>query len=355
MRGRGRRTMHRRQRMLLYTLAATGAVAVVLVYCWAYVAPFLLAVFLAAVIDPYVRLVHSATGMRRGAAVVLVLFVFLGLLLGGLTLAMVNLIVELERLLVHVPQYAEAVAQQVEGVLERVRHVFSRLPPPLDSLDFFDSKQAADAATSAVKNALGGLKAAPGAAFFVIVTGLATFFISRDRHLLWGAVLSALPAPWRRPIVRIRDEIVGGVLGMVRAQLILLTMTAGVSVIGLAAAGVPYAWGLGLAAGVLDLAPVVGPGGVFVPVAVVYAFSDRAATAIAVVVLWLVLVFLRQLLEPHVFSAQLGLHPVTVLAAVYVGVRAVGVAGFLIGPLALVVVKALLVVVLPTPRSIDGT
>src|SRR5690606_8849287 len=209
MRGRGRRTMHRRQRMLLYTLAATGAVAVVLVYCWAYVAPFLLAVFLAAVIDPYVRLVHSATGVRRGAAVVLVLFVFLGLLLGGLTLAMVNLIVELERLLMHVPQYAEAVAQQVEGVLERVRHVFSRLPPPLKFLDITYSMQAADESTSAVKNALAGLKSALGGACLVSVTGVAKFFISRDRDLLWGAVLSALPAPGRRPIVQIRDEIVG--------------------------------------------------------------------------------------------------------------------------------------------------
>lgn len=344
--------MRRRQRMLLQTLAATAAVAVVLVYTWSYVAPFLFAAFLAAVIDPFVHRLHHVIGIRRGAAVILVLSLFLLLLLGTLTLVIANLIVELERLLDNLPLYADAVAERVDGLMTALQQMFSRLPHPLDDMLPFDTDQAARTVTSMVTNAVGGLKAASGAVFFVIVTGFATYFISRDRHVLWGAVLRVLPPTWRRPIVRIRDEIVGGVLGMVRAQLILVAMTTCMSVVGLALVGAPYAWGLGMMAGVLDLAPVIGPGGVFVPVALVYAFSDDVTMAVKVVILWLALVFVRQFTEPHVFSAQLGLHPVTILAAVYVGAQAIGLAGFVIGPLALIVVKALLVVtLLGDPRN----
>lgn len=344
--------MRRRQRMLLQTFAGIGAVAVVLVYVWSYVAPFLFAAFLATVIDPYVHRLHGFIGLSRGAAVVIVLSAFLVLLFGALTLVIANLIVELERLLEHLPDYAGAVSGTIDGLMAIAQQAFSKLPHPLDDMLRFDSEQAAQAVASMVKNAVGGLKGAPGAVFFVIVGGLATYFISRDRHQLWGAVLQVLPMAWRQPIIRVRDEIVGGVLGMVRAQLILVAATAVMSVVGLTLVGVPYAWGLGLMAGVFDLAPMIGPGGVFVPVALAYAFSDQATTAVAVIVLWLLLVFVRQFIEPYIFSVQLGLHPVTILAAVYVGVQAVGLTGFIIGPLVLIVVKALLVVaVLPdTPR-----
>lgn len=342
--------MRRRQRMLLQTLAAIAGVAVVLVYAWPYVAPFLFAIFLAAVIDPYVHRLHTATGLRRGPAVLIVLSVFLVLCLGGLTLVIANLIVELERLLVHVPDYSALVTARVDAVAAKMRQLFAGLPQPLNDVFRFDSEEAARAVTSVVRNAVGGLKAAPQAVFFIIVSGLATYFVSRDRHVLWGAVLNILPPTWRRPLVRIRDEIVGGVLGMVRAQLILVSMTTLLSVVGLALVGVPYAWLLGLVAGIFDLAPVVGPGGVFVPAALVYAFSDEAVMAVKVVVLWLGLVFFRQFLEPHIFSTQLGLHPVTVLAAVYVGGKAMGLAGFVVGPLVLIVVKALLVATVVAER-----
>lgn len=349
--------MNRRHRTLVYTLSATAAAAFVLIRFWSYAAPFLAASLLAAMIDPYVHRLRQATGLRRGAAVLVVLTVFLALLAGGLALVAANLIVELERLLLHLPEYAEAAAELADRAAARAGGLLARLPPPLDEMVLFDSGQAAEAAAAAVRGALGRLRAAPGAVFFFFVTGLATFFISRDRHLLWNAVLRALPAAWRRPLVVIRDEIAGGALALVRAQLILLAVTAAAGVAGLSAAGVPYAWALGLAAGVLDLAPAVGPGAVFGPVAVAYALAGRPGVALGVCALWLALVLVRQLLEPHVLGAHTGLHPVTVLAAVYVGVKAAGAAGFFIGPLALVVVRALLAATLPaggTGPKADG-
>src|SRR5690606_4417153 len=157
----------------------------------------------------------------------------------------------------------------------------------------------------------------PGAVFFFFVTGLATFFISRDRHLLWNAVLRALPAAWRRPLVVIRDEIAGGALALVPAQLMLLAVTAAAGVAGLSAAGVPCAGARGGAAGVRGRAPGAGPGAVFGRVALASARAGRPGVALGVCALWLALVLVRRLLGPRVLGAHTGLHPVTVLAAVY--------------------------------------
>lgn len=345
--------MRRKQRALIAALTFVAGTAAVLIYAWSYVAPFLFAVFFAAVIDPYVHRLQAATGMRRGVAVLVVLSSFLVLLLAGVGFVVVNLIVELERLLTHLPAYVAAVAERADALAAAVRQLFASLPHPFNDALLLDSEEAARTLAAVVRNAVRALRAAPNAFFFLIVSGFATYFISRDRHVLWGTGLRILPAAWRPQLSRVRDEIIGGVLGMVRAQLILVGATAAVSVVGLALVGVPYAWLLGLVAGVLDLAPVVGPGGVFVPAALVFAFSDEAVTAVKVVILWFALVLARQLLEPYIVGAHAGLHPLSVLAAVYVGVKVAGLAGFFIGPLTLIVVKALLLVTLlgERPRS----
>ncbi len=53
-------------------------------------------------------------------------------------------------------------------------------------------------------------------------------------------------------------------------------------------------------------------------------------------VIWLV----RQLLEARVVAANLGLHPLSVLAVKYAGLRLIGVAGLFVGPITLIAVQS---------------
>lgn len=331
-------------RAWLVGIVGAGLLAAALHYAWLYLTPFLIATLLAAVIDPLVNRLHGVWGLGRGPAVLLVLSAFLLLAAAGLVLITANVTADLERLLVDLPRVMARLGHGIEQGLTRIQHWLRGLPHPLDDVVRMTLEQASQGAAAGVRGVLGTLKAAPSFLFLIMVAGLATYFISRDRHLLWAAVLAALPRPWRAPVVRLRDEIFGGVLGMVRAQLSLVAVTGAATVLGLLLAGVPYSWLLGLAAVLLDLIPMIGPGGVLAPVALVYLAQGQLATALTVLGLWLALVVLRQWLEPHVLGTELGLHPLSTLAAVYGAVQIMGAAGFVLGPLVLIVVKAFFVV-----------
>lgn len=333
-----------RQRAFIHGVAGMAALGVAFVYAWPYVAPFLLAIFLAAVIDPVVRALHDGLGIGRGCAVVLVLTLSIALLGGAVALIAANLNAELEGFLEALPDYAMHVRQYVDTYGGRIERWMAEWSPAFGDVLRFNPDQWTGLAAGATKAVLGALKGAPHALFVVFVGGLATYFISKDRHKLWQQFLQTIPSEWRASVVRFRDEIMGGALGIVRAQLTLIGMTAVASVVGLALVGVPYAWALGLLAGLLDLAPFLGPGTVFIPMGTVYLLQGQLVRGLTLFILCMLIVLARQLVEPHMFGAQLGLHPVTTLIALYIGVQALGVVGFIVGPLTLIVVKAFFVV-----------
>src|SRR5690606_31367448 len=130
-----------------------------------------------------------------------------------------------------------------------------------------------------------------------------------------------VPRGWRAELLRLKDEILAGLIGFVKAQAVLMALSASLSILGLSLFGYPYAWALGAFAGVLDLAPMVGPSGVFAPlVAAGLIFGDWMRT-IGIACVWAVVLIVRQVIEPEIVGRHVGIHPLTSVAAVYLGVK----------------------------------
>ena len=95
----------------------------------------------------------------------------------------------------------------------------------------------------------------------------------------------------------------------------------------------PYYLLLGLALGLLDALPLIGTGLFLYPAAAVCLFLGRPLLAVGCVLLELLTSFTRELLEPRLLGKKLGIYPVVVLAAVYLGLVLYGAAGVILGPL----------------------
>lgn len=104
--------------------------------------------------------------------------------------------------------------------------------------------------------------------------------------------------------------------------------------------GVPYSWTLGALAGLLDLIPMIGPSGVFLPVLAYYGLTGHIHFVVLIAVAWVAVMMARGLIEPQLVSSQVGLHPLTSIAALYLGFRFMGASGLILGPLVMVVCKA---------------
>lgn len=181
-----------------------------------------------------------------------------------------------------------------------------------------------------------------GAVFGLFVALLTAYLLARDRAGVARSLRAVLPLPWLAGLRRVRAAVSASLWGFLRAELVLVVLTFFATWIGLVVLGAPYALLAAVVAAVLDLLPVVGPSLLFVPWAAAAWAGGMPGAALALLALFAGVSGLRWLATPHVFGGGLGLHPLTVLVAVYLGLQVFGMAGLLLGPLVAVAARAAL-------------
>ena len=90
---------------------------------------------------------------------------------------------------------------------------------------------------------------------------------------------------------------------------------------------------------IIDALPILGAGTILIPWAVIsFALSD-IKLGIALIIIYLFVLSVRQMLEPKLVSQNLGVHPLITLISMYSGFKIFGVIGFLVGPVVMIILK----------------
>jgi len=181
----------------------------------------------------------------------------------------------------------------------------------------------------------------PYIATVIVIIFLAALFIGLDWPRIRDGFTRALPERMRTTGGIVLKDIRTALSGFVRAQLTLITVTAVLVLIGLWILGIKYALTVALIVGVVDLLPYLGVGAVLVPWSAYMFFVGDTKLAVGLLILYGVIVVVRQLLEPKLVSSNVGLDPLTTLIALFVGLNLFGFFGLIIGPVSVVILIAL--------------
>lgn len=336
---------------LLWAAAVTGAGLLLLYFLLPYTLPFLLALLLAAIIDRPVDALERRLRLPRGLVVAIVLAGAVGAagLVAGVVLA--NVAAELDALYRRLPQYSDLWRAALEEALGRLERLRAMMPRPVGELLARSVEDALSLVGQSVSGLLGQVQRLPDWFASLLIAAVTTYFLSRDKRGLAAAYLRLLPPAWHGRLFELKRYIAVGSLGWVRGYLILLGVTFAVATAALRAFGVGYAWLLGLLAALLDVMPLVGPSGVFLPIIAFFALGGETGRALGLALVWAAMVLLRQVLEARVMGAQLGVHPLTMIFALYTGVKVFGANGLWLAPFIVVAVKAAYTVLYPAGRA----
>lgn len=316
--------------------------------------PFLVAVFISFLLEPMISAIQRSGRLGRGPSValsMLFLFSFLGTIL---TLVLLRLVTELIALSRSLPGFVRDVQIWIESSLPRLQRIYGELPPTVtayiqDSFGYFASTTQVFL-TRTAESILQTFSAVPGIITFIIVSLLATYFISKDRRLLADLWVRYLPSPFAERSIHVLKTVFGAFLSYLRAQGILVSISTFISIIGLYIIGAEYALTMGLLIGFFDIIPVLGPGTVILPWVVWSLVSGSVSFGLKLLILYVVLVVFRQLLETKVVASNLGLHPLATLVALFIGFKIFGFIGMIIGPILLIAVQAIVKAGIHTSR-----
>jgi sporulation integral membrane protein YtvI len=335
--------------LLISLVLVIAGILVATRYALQYLAPFLLALIFAAIIDPFVNMLEKRLPISRGFSVLLVLLLFVVALALIVFLLVTNLTAEVTHFLSLLPRYSTFWEEWLRNLFSRVENlllvIFAEIPAPIAEAVQPELDQVTDTLRMVGGWVLSSLSGLPNFGLTVVIASIATFFMSRDKRLFGEFFMSLVPKSWRPKAQHVKDQVANGIFGFLRSQLTLISLSGSLAVIGLTALRIRYAWLLGLLVALFDFLPMIGPSAIFVPMIVYYLFMGNIAYAVWLTVILGVILVSRQLAEPRIVGAQLGLHPLTSLTAVYLGIRLLGVSGFILGPLIMVVLKAIMVVI----------
>lgn len=324
-----------------YIFPASGAV---LKFITPIILPFILAGIISILIDPLIKFFMRRIKFSRGWAVFTSLFLVIGVVSSVLTLISVRLFLELQKLSQNVPDMTVF----LEQLAIRAHTLYLKITFPdevIAQLQIIASKLGTSltkGVTVAINNMLSFFALLPGVMIMLIILLIATFFFSRDKVTLGRSFLKIVPSGWRQGVISVYLDFSQAVVGYFQAQLTLITLNTMIAITGLYVIGVEYALIMGLVTGFFDVLPIFGPGSVFIPWAIYNLIVGNIRLAVSLIVLYVVMIVSRQIMEPKLVAQNLGVHPLATLAAIFIGLKVIGVLGIFIGPAILVLGQAII-------------
>ncbi len=173
-----------------------------------------------------------------------------------------------------------------------------------------------------------------GVAELVAVLGLApvfAFYLLVDLDRMRNLLVNLTPPRLREEVKFVGSNLAGAIGGFVRGQLVVATIVGVLSSVALYVLDVPFWLIIGLAAGLLNMIPFVGPfvGGALA--ALVALLDGRPATALLAVGAFLVIQQIdNHLITPLVQRARVKLSPLVIVLSLLVGAGVAGLLGVLV-------------------------
>jgi predicted PurR-regulated permease PerM len=190
---------------------------------------------------------------------------------------------------------------------------------------------------------LGPIVSSIGQAFFMfLLTLIALYYLFKDGHRLEEAFVGISPLP-EASSRKILGRLHATATSVVRGSLIIVVLQGLIVGLGFLIFGVPNAAVWGLLTVFAALVPVVGVLVTVVPAAAYLALTSGALSAVGFF-LWSYVVAgaAENFLKPRLIKRGAGVHPFLILISILGGISVFGAIGFLMGPLVLSLLFALL-------------
>lgn len=336
--------------------------------------PFIFAFFFATILQKPVRLLNRRLHIKKGLASFLLTMFCALFLIGLIALAGTKIVTEIKGLIQlmvsafdNIPDFINSAQNWLLGFIEKLP---TALETPLSGwvtelaenlLIAFEqgteNPPTADNSTglgidfSALAAPLSGVistaSKVPGALIAVVITFIATCFITSDYDRIVSFIRRQLPADKRKAFSKTKRLTFSTISKMFKAYFLIVCITCTELIIGLTALkliGVyngGYIFTIALVIAIVDILPILGSGTILVPWGIISLLTDRVGLGIGILVLYAVITVLRQFIEPKLVAGQLGLPPIATLMGMYLGLKLFGVLGMFVVPFTITILKVL--------------
>lgn len=366
----------RRKRIIniVYIAIVLGLSYLFLKYCFSMFLPFLIAFFIAVIIQKPKNFIVRKTKIKQGVvatALVLILYVVAATLIALLSVKCVDWIKDFI-------SFIQAKLSDIPTLIENVKNwsinVVSILPDSLEKkatnsmIPFYDTlkeKSATEIASFIMDKASNGerlsissfatplsgiwstAKQIPSIFVAVMITIVSSCFMAVDYDRLVKFIKGQLKCEHEKKLSATKRIVLTSLAKLIKSYALIICITGFelfiglnfLTLIGVYESGNIIAVSLIIAC--LDILPVIGTGTFMVPWCIYSLITDKIGLAVGLFVLYSIIYVVRQILEPKIIGGTVDLPAFATLMAMYIGSQLFGFIGIFLLPIIVIIVKLL--------------
>ena len=310
--------------------------------------PFTLALFFSIMTQPFSRFLEKKLKFSQKIATIVSIVLFLVIFLGFISLSALRLSGEIYKLSINLNKYSKEAQNLWNTAIDKVYSLLGYFPEGFDeqvknSINGF-IRMGTSKLGSFINSLINFITSIPTIILYICITILSTFFISLDKNKIMAFLEQQFPKSWIKKVYNIKREMFNVLGSYIRAQIILMTicffeLLISFNILSFLKFNLQYPLIFSIVICIIDALPILGAGAVLLPWSLISFVTGDINLGLALLVIYFLVLSVRQMLEPKLISQNLGVHPLVTLISMYSGFKFFGVIGFLIGPVVMIILK----------------
>ncbi len=329
-------------------IATTLLVVFLLFKLGIFLFPFVLAFIFSMITQPIARFINKKTHLSAKVSTIISIVAFFLVLFGLISIVSIKFIEEIYNLSKNLrgssAQFNELWNKSLDQGFIYMHYLPKEFITQIQSYTGEIINFAAKSATAFVNQTIRFITSIPTLIVYTSITILSTLFMSLDKNDIVKFLEHQFPISWLNKIYNIKRDILSVFGSYLRAQLILVTICFFELLIALnlflfLGLNVKYPLIFSIVISLIDALPILGAGAILIPWSIFSFITGDIKLGFAIFILYVIVLAVRQLLEPKLISQKIGVHPLVTLVSMYSGFKLLGIVGFLIGPIVMIILK----------------
>lgn len=305
--------------------------------------PLIVAWIVAMIANPIIRFLEKRIKIMRKHGSALVIILVLAALIAAFYGLAVLVASQFSSWVTELPEVYDSVTQNLQHLFRLLHQKYNIIPADVklafdqreNMLDSYIQK-AIDGLLKMVKS--GSLSKVSSLAsslmdflVYAILTILASYFMTVEKDHFTKLLQEKTPAGVQRIWNKIKKIFIRAIGGYFKAHFQIMIVIFFITVIPFAFMGISYSGLLAVVIAIVDFLPFFGAGTVLVPWAVYRLVTGSYTYAAILFVIYVVVLIVRQALEPKLIGDNIGTSPFETLVFMLVGYRLAGMLGLIVG------------------------
>ena len=305
--------------------------------------PLIVAWIVAMIANPIIRFLEKRIKIMRKHGSALVIILVLAALIAAFYGLAVLVASQFSSWVTELPEVYDSVTQNLQHLFRLLHQKYNIIPADVklafdqreNMLDSYIQK-AIDGLLKMVKS--GSLSKVSSLAsslmdflVYAILTILASYFMTVEKDHFTKLLQEKTPAGVQRIWDKIKKIFIRAIGGYFKAHFQIMIVIFFITVIPFAFMGISYSGLLAVVIAIVDFLPFFGAGTVLVPWAVYRLVTGSYTYAPILFVIYVVVLIVRQALEPKLIGDNIGTSPFETLVFMLVGYRLAGMLGLIVG------------------------